>query len=161
MLLPTAIAAVAVKRMIPALVRTYGYRRVLLANAWLLGASIIGFSAISPASPIWLVVLQLGIFGAFSSMLSGTMNSVTLKDLDRQLVSSGNGLFSMMQMLAVGLGVAAGGTLVKFFAAQWLDAALAFRLAFILTGAVVVASAAVFSSMSGLDVAAEGSKQTT
>jgi DHA2 family multidrug resistance protein-like MFS transporter len=75
MMLPTAIAAVAVKRTIPALVRTHGYRSFVLANVWLVGASVIGFSAISHTSPIWLVVLQLSIFGAFSSMLSGTMNS--------------------------------------------------------------------------------------
>lgn len=159
MMLPTAIAAVAVKRTIPALVRTHGYRNFLLANVCLVGASIIGFSAISHASPIWLVVLQLSIFGACSSMLSGTMNSITLKDLDHRLVSSGNGLFSMMQMLAVGLGVAAAAALVKVFSDTWFDSALAFRLTFILTGMVVLACALVFYSMSRLDVAAKAGKQ--
>jgi DHA2 family multidrug resistance protein-like MFS transporter len=161
MLLPTAIAAVAVKRAIPALVRTHGYRRFLLANVWLVGASIIGFSAIGHASPIWLLVLQLSLFGAFNSMLSGAMNSVTLKDLEHHLVSSGNGLFSMTQMLAVALGVATGGTLVKFFSDTWSDPSLAFRLTFIVIGMVILASTTVFSSIRRPEVAATASQRVT
>jgi DHA2 family multidrug resistance protein-like MFS transporter len=84
-------------------------------------------------------------------------NSVTLKDLEHHLVSGGNGLFSMMQMLAVGIGVAAGAKLVKFSSDTWFDTALAFRLTFILTGMVILASAIVFSSMRRLD--AKGSKR--
>jgi DHA2 family multidrug resistance protein-like MFS transporter len=33
---------------------------------------------------VWLVVLPLGMFGAFNSMLNGAMNSVALKDLERK-----------------------------------------------------------------------------
>jgi hypothetical protein len=46
------------------------------------------------------------------------MNSVTLKGLRKEDAGSGNSLFSMVQMLAIGLGVTIGGTMVNAFKSE-------------------------------------------
>ena len=57
----------------------------------------------------------LAVFGACNSMQFAAMNSVTLKGLSISDAGSGNSLFSMVQMLAIGLGVSIGGGLVQVF----------------------------------------------
>jgi DHA2 family multidrug resistance protein-like MFS transporter len=147
MMLPIALAGIVVKRLVAPAVQTYGYAKVLAVNTVLVGASIIAFAAISPVLPIWFIVVQLALFGAFNSMQYATMNSVTLKDLSLEQASSGNALFSMAQMLAIGLGVTVGGALVKMFSGTWSNQILAFRLTFVLMGLVTMASAVVFAAM--------------
>jgi DHA2 family multidrug resistance protein-like MFS transporter len=113
MMLPTAIAAVGIKRFIVPLVKTYGYSKFLTFNTLLVAITTVAFATISTSLPIWVIVLQLGLFGAFNSMQNGAMNSVTLKDLSLRDASSGNSLYSMAQMLAVGLGVTIVGHMVR------------------------------------------------
>ena len=43
-------------------------------------------------------ILQLVAFGAVNSLQFTAMNTVTLRDLDEAIASSGNGLLSMVQM---------------------------------------------------------------
>jgi DHA2 family multidrug resistance protein-like MFS transporter len=147
MMLPIALAAVASKRIISPLVNRYGYTKFLTVNTLLVGFSIMAFATVSTVLPIWFIVVQLGIFGAVNSMQNGAMNSVTLKDLSLQQASSGNSLFSMAQMLAIGLGVTIGGALVKGLSAVWSNPILAFRVTFVLVGMVTLASAMVFAAM--------------
>ncbi len=147
MMLPVAIAGVACKSLVSPLVKAYGYSKFLVANTLLVGGSIMAFSAIKQSWPLWFTILQLAIFGAANSMQYAAMNSVTLKDLSREQASSGNGLFSMAQMLAIGLGVTVGGALVKSLSAAWSNPILAFRVTFVLVGVVTLASSLVFYYM--------------
>jgi DHA2 family multidrug resistance protein-like MFS transporter len=147
MMLPTAIAAIGIKRFIPPLIGAYGYPKFLVANTLLTGAAIISFAAVSTALPIWVIVILLSLFGAFNSMQNGAMNSVTLKDLSIKDAGSGNSLFSMAQMLAIGMGVTIGGALVKTLTGVWSNPMLAFRITFVLLGLVTLASASVFAAM--------------
>ena len=147
MMLPIAAASVLVKRIIPPLIGRYGYGRFLVANTLCVGFAIIAFAGIGAGTPAWLLVALLCAFGAVNSMQNGAMNSVTLQDLPPRHASSGNGLFSMVQMLAVGLGVAVGGTLVQWFSAAGIGPIAAFRITFASLGLVTLASAAIFVAL--------------
>ncbi|NYT67068.1 MFS transporter [Pusillimonas noertemannii] len=147
MMLPIAAASMAVKRMIPLLIGRHGYGRFLMANTVCAGLSIIAFATIGTGTPSWLLLGLLSVFGAFNSMQNGAMNSVTLQGLPAKFASSGNGMFSMVQMLAVGLGAAAGGTLVKLFSNAGMDAVEAFQLTFVLLGSVTLASTVIFANL--------------
>jgi len=158
MLLPAALAGTVAKRWIVPLVNRYGYETFLLVNTLLVGASIASFAAISPGWPLALSIAQLALFGATNSMQFAAMNSVTLKGLCREDAGSGNSLFSMVQMLAIGLGVTIGGGLVSLFTTHAGMAGGAFRLAFLCVGLITLASAAVFRR---LDLAQPGKEQRT
>jgi EmrB/QacA subfamily drug resistance transporter len=147
MMLPAAFAGTIAKGWITPLVRRYGYDTFLLVNTLFVGASIVGFAAFSPSAPVLVEIAILAVFGASNSMQFAAMNSVTLKGLSMRDAGSGNSLFSMVQMLAIGLGVSIGGSLVQTFQGEFGSAALGFRLTFLCVGAITLASAFVFRQL--------------
>lgn len=142
MLLPAAIAGTIAKSWIAPLIKRYGYDAFLIWNTVLVGASIAGFATFSARTPLALEMAILVLFGACNSMQYAAMNGVTLKGLSSKDAGAGNSLFSMVQMLAMGLGVSMGGGLVSIFSGMGLEAA--FRITFISVGLVTLASALVF-----------------
>jgi EmrB/QacA subfamily drug resistance transporter len=144
MLIPAALAGIVSKAWISGLVKRYGYDTFLLVNTAVVGASIASFALVSPGWPIWAQVAQLAVFGGANSMQFAAMNGVTLKGLSSADVGSGNSLFSMVQMLAMGLGVTIGGGLLALLSRELESTALAFRYTFIAIGAITLMSGAVF-----------------
>ncbi|MBO9677185.1 MAG: multidrug transporter subunit MdtD [Acidovorax sp.] len=150
MMLPVAIAGMSVKRVATPLITRLGYRRVLVGNTMAVGLAMASFALASPEQPLWLRIAQLAAFGAVNSLQFTAMNTVTLKDLDHGMASSGNSLLSMVQMVAMGMGVAAAGAVLAAFtevfgsaggAAQTLPA---FQATFACMGLITIASAGIF-----------------
>jgi EmrB/QacA subfamily drug resistance transporter len=146
-LLPAAVAGTIAKPWIAPLVRRYGYENFLLVNTVMVGAAIVSFALITPAWPIWIGIVQLAVFGVCNSMQFAAMNSVTLKGLNSKDAGSGNSLFSMVQMLALGLGVTIAGSMLSgldgvAWARDW-----SFTLTFVCVGVVTLLSALVFRRM--------------
>lgn len=149
MMLPTVLGSMAMKPVVTRCVQRYGYREVLLANTCMLALLIASFSLLSPGQPLPLLVLQLALFGGVNSMQFSAMNTVTLKDLGTVDASSGNSLLSMVQMLAMGMGVAVAGAVLASFEAYFgkgmAEGALwAFRATFACMGVLTLAATALF-----------------
>ncbi|VTU30040.1 High-copy suppressor of rspA [Variovorax sp. SRS16] len=148
-MLPIALAGMAMKRLTTPLIMRYGYRRVLVANTSLVGLSMASFGLMAPGQHVAFHLVQLIAFGAFNSLQFTAMNTITLKDLDESLASSGNSLLSMVQMLAMSLGVAAasavlGGYADIFGSATPVATLHAFQATFASMGLVTLASALIF-----------------
>ena len=149
MMLPIALAGMAMKRFATPLITRHGYRKVLVVNTILVGCTMASFGLTAPGQPMALHVLQLLAFGAVNSLQFTAMNTITLKDLDGSMASSGNSLLSMVQMLAMSLGVAAAGAVLTGYngifgtetPAHTLDA---FQATFASMGLITVASALIF-----------------
>ncbi|HTJ91749.1 MAG TPA: MFS transporter, partial [Pararobbsia sp.] len=142
------------KRAATSLIERHGYRRVLVTNTFLVGIAIASFAVISPDLPIWVLVIQLALFGAVNSIQFTGMNTVTLKDLGRGGASSGNSLLSMVQMLSMSLAVTSAGALLQTFRnhmgrnIDYANALPAFHAAFICVGVITSASAWIFMQLS-------------
>jgi hypothetical protein len=106
MMLATVTGSMLVKRIAVRTVQRFGYKRVLQVNSVMLALMLASFGLVVPGTPVWLLLVQLFIFGGFNSMQFSAMNSVTLKDMEGESASSGNSLLSMVQMLAMSMGVA-------------------------------------------------------
>lgn len=148
-MLPIALAGMAMKRAAAPLIMRYGYRRVLVVNTVMVGGSMATFALASPGQPLALLIVQLLAFGAFNSLQFTAMNTVTLRDLSPEMASSGNSLFSMVQMLAMSLGVAAASTVLAGFGEAFgkatpLDTLHAFQATFASMGLLTIASALIF-----------------
>jgi EmrB/QacA subfamily drug resistance transporter len=149
MMLPVAMVGIAVKQLTTPLITRAGYRNVLVANTILIGLVMATFALTSPDQPWWLHAAQLACFGAVNSLQFTAMNTLALKDLDPVHASGGNSLLSMVQMLAMGMGVAsAGGVLAAYTdlfgtgsPAQTLDA---FHATFATMGLITLTSAGIF-----------------
>ena len=149
MMIPVAISSMLVKRIAAPLIWRFGYRQTLVANTIFVGLSMASFAFFSPDQPVAWRVVQLVIFGAFNSMQFTAMNTVTLRDLDSVRASSGNSLLSMVQMLAMSMGVAAAGAVLAAFtgffgSAQPVQTLHAFQATFACMGLITLASAGIF-----------------
>ncbi len=148
-MLPITIAALTMKRLVTPLIAQFGYRNVLVTNTLLVGAMIASFGLMTPEQPAGLRVLQLFSLGAVNSLQFTAMNTVALKDLGPLQASSGNGLLSVVQMLAMSLGVAVAAALLSTFSAAFADhaqadALRAFHATFVCIGIMTCASAWIF-----------------
>ena len=149
MMLPIALAGMAMKRFATPLILRWGYRRVLVVNTALVGLTMASFGLATPAQPAALQIVQLLVFGAVNSLQFTAMNTITLKDLDGPMASSGNSLLSMVQMLAMSMGVAAASAVLGaytevFGSATPLATLHAFEATFASMGLVTLASALIF-----------------
>lgn len=156
MMLPVAIAGMGMKRAAATLIPRLGYRRVLVGNTWLVGLMMLSFAWASADQPVWLRVAQLMAFGAFNSLQFTAMNTVTLKDLGPAQASSGNSLFSMVQMLAMSLGVGLAGAVLSAYGSHYgagsaTGALQALHATFLTMGVVTIAASAVFWQLSPAD----------
>ena len=147
----TVLGGMLVKRVAVQTVLRFGYKRVLQVNSVLLGVMIAGLGLVSPAQPVWLIVAQLFVFGAINSMQFSAMNSVTLKDMTGESASSGNSLLSMVQMLAMSMGVAIAGAVLAGYADMWQAREgyklLALQATFVTVGVMTLAATLVFSQL--------------
>ncbi len=153
MMLPIASAGMLVKRIATWSITRFGYRRVLVLNTLCVGLLIASFSLI-PDEPLWLLLPHLALFGACNSLQFTAMNTLSLRDLDSTQASGGNSLLSMVQMLAISLGIAVAGMVLAGFSGWWqartgIEHALpAFRATFICLGAMTMASSWIFWQLS-------------
>ena len=156
-MLPVAIAAILAKRFVTVVLTRFGYRKFLVGNTILVGMSIASFALITEALPYWVRIVQLFVFGTINSMQFTAMNTLTLKDLDKHSASSGNTIYSMIQMLAMSFAVAAAGALLSAFVDQAgaaTDPQLyvkAFHYTFICMGGITLTSAWIFWQLSEQD----------
>jgi EmrB/QacA subfamily drug resistance transporter len=153
-LLPLALAALGAKPVAPWLIRRVGYRYMLVGNTALIGALIASFALTSLQQPLALRIVQLALFGFCNSLQFSAMNTVALKDLPPQHASAGNGLLSMVMMLAMSLGVATAGALLANFEDYFSAATViaqtvsAFHATFVAVGIITLASAWIFWQLS-------------
>lgn len=151
MMLPLAISGILAKRMATPLIRRVGYRRFLIINTVLVGLSMASFAFISHEQPIVVRIFQLLVFGSVNSLQFTAMNSITLKDLASSGASSGNSLFSMVQMLALSFGVATAGailaTFTERFGTQPEQTLRAFHWTFVCVGMMTCFSAWIFAQL--------------
>lgn len=153
MMLPVAVASMLTKRVTTPLITRLGYRQVLVVNTALVGLTMASFAMVEPAQPLALHIAQLAAFGAVNSMQFTAMNTVTLRDLDSHMASSGNSLLSMVQMLAMSMGVAAAGAVLAAFTSFFgstgtLQTLHAFQATFACMGLITLASAGIFWQLS-------------
>ena len=162
MMLPVAVAGMGAKPLAMWLIDRMGYRRVLVGNTLAVGVVMASFALTSPDHPWALRVAQLALFGAVNSLQFTAMNTVTLKDLAPDMASSGNSLLSMVQMLAMGMGVAAAGAVLGAFTALWGGAPgqtlPAFHATFACMGLMTMAAAGIFAQLAP-DGPADGASQ--
>ncbi|HEY2255443.1 MAG TPA: MFS transporter, partial [Variovorax sp.] len=120
----------------------------------LVGLTMATFAFASPGQPAGLQILQLIVFGAVNSLQFTAMNTITLKDLDGSMASSGNTLLSMVQMLAMSMGVAAASAVLAayndvFGSSAPLEILHAFEATFASMGLITLASALIFWQLPG------------
>jgi EmrB/QacA subfamily drug resistance transporter len=152
MMLPVAAAGMTSKRLVTRLIFKYGYRRVLVTNTVLVGLAMASFALTSASQPLWLRLVQLAFFGGVNSIQFTAMNTLTLKDLGTGGASSGNSLFSLVQMLSMSLGVTVAGAMLATFTGLLprvteANSLPAFHATFVCVGIITAGTSWIFAQL--------------
>ncbi|MDE2515569.1 MAG: MFS transporter [Rhodospirillales bacterium] len=113
----TSLGAMVNKTIVRVLLRRFGFRRLLSGNAALLAAMMAGLAGIGAGTPhllIWLFLLALGFV---RSVQLTSINALVYADLTPATMSRATSIASVMQQLAMSMGVALGASMLGMLAA--------------------------------------------
>jgi EmrB/QacA subfamily drug resistance transporter len=115
LVMPQAIASMGMKRIMPRLLKRIGYRGVLISNTLILGVLLMVFATIGVRTPVWAIVLQAFLYGAFTSLQYTSMNTLVFADIEEKDASGASSIASTMQQMSISFGVAAAGLATALF----------------------------------------------
>jgi EmrB/QacA subfamily drug resistance transporter len=155
LLMPQAIAAMSMKTIMPQLLKRVGYRGVLGSNTVILGVLLMVFATIAMGTPLWLIVLEGFLYGAFTSLQYTSMNTLVYADISAEQTSDASSIASTMQQMSISFGVAAAGLATAIFVpatgSSPAEMTLGIHRALIGLGALTIASTIVFKSLKAGD----------
>lgn len=145
---PMALTAMFGKSAVIKILNTFGYRKTLMVNTFIIGVLICALAIPSIHTSIYWYIPIISVLGFFNSIQFTSMNSISIADLRVYHTSSGNSLVSVNQQLAIGFGIAFGLLVLKIFQG---DVKLihneihnAFRYTFLVVGSLTILSGLVF-----------------
>lgn len=130
------------------ILRRFGFRRVLVGNGIVSGASVMLCAFFGPTTPYAVILGVLLLGGFFRSLQYTSLNTVAYAEIGGGQMSGATSAASMMQQLSNGLGVALGALMLQ--AARHWSGALTivdFRAAFVLAGLLSLVSVIVFARL--------------
>lgn len=152
LMMSQAFAAMGLKVIMPRILARFGYRAVLVSNTLMLGVLILLFATIGPATPVWLIVLQVSAFGLFSSIQYTSMNTLVYADVSGAAASDASTIASTGQQLSISFAVAVASLVTALFVPDRFHTAPGELLhgiheALVVLGAATIVSTLVFRSL--------------
>jgi len=117
LMMPAAAAAMGMKMIATAMLRRYGFRRVLTINTVLVACTVAGYSQVGVHTPMAVIVVLGLLMGLFNSLQYSSMNSMAYADIDEGDVSMASTMASTMQQMSMSFGLALGSLITGFFLA--------------------------------------------
>lgn len=103
-----AAGAMFMKTLASAILRRWGFRTVLTANALVAPLFIGVMGVFTPDTPYWLIMTLLLVGGCFRSLQFTSLNAIAYADIAPRDMSSATSLTSVAQQLSLSVGVALG-----------------------------------------------------
>ena len=155
LIMPQALAAMSMKTVMPRLLSRIGYRGVLISNTLILGVLLMIFATIGQKTPVWAIVLQAFLYGAFTSLQYTSMNTLVYADIAEKDTSNASSIASTMQQMSISFGVATAGLATVFFVPSGhsnpAEMIQGIHKALVALGILTIVSTAVFSSLKSED----------
>jgi len=143
----SAAGALVMKTAAPPILRRFGFRTVLLVNAFIVAISFVAYGLFKPTTPHWIIMLILGVGGFFRSLHFTSLNGLAFADIGQDRMSRASTTSSMVQQLVQSVGIGLAATLMHaFMVARGEDhlTAGAISPAFVVIGLVTLISLAFF-----------------
>ncbi|PUB26416.1 EmrB/QacA subfamily drug resistance transporter [Elizabethkingia sp. YR214] len=159
---PMAITAIFAKSYVIKILDTFGYRKTLMINTFIIGTLICVLAIPGINTSIYWFIPIIAVLGFFNSIQFTSMNTISIADLRNFQTSSGNSLLSVNQQLAIGFGITFGLIVLKLFENSALikgDVHNAFRYTFLTIGILTIISGFVFRRLHIFDGKNMKSKQ--
>jgi EmrB/QacA subfamily drug resistance transporter len=108
----SAVGSLAMKMTARAILRRWGFRKVMVANALISGAFMLTYAAFRPGIPSSVILVLLLAGGFFRSLQFTSTNTLAFADVPPTRISRATSLTSTAQQLSLSMGVALGATLL-------------------------------------------------
>ena len=148
LLAPTAIGVLLAKTVSLPLLRTYGYKRLLIINTLFAGLSIWAFIIIDAHTSIYLIGFLTFLYGFMLSLQYSSMNSLGYADLSPESLSAATSILGTLQQLALSFGVAICAVFIRLFSLIFSNNLVltptVFHYTFFAIGFFTMASAVIF-----------------
>jgi len=145
-----AVGAFTMKSVAARIIRRFGFRRILIANALLSSAFTAACGLFTPQTPFLIMITVLLVGGFFRSLQFTATNVIAYADVEPQRMSRATSLVSVAQQLSIAAGVAVGALAVELavqFKGTGTITAEDFQPAFLLIGVISASSAIFFWSL--------------
>ncbi|MFZ5792359.1 MAG: DHA2 family efflux MFS transporter permease subunit [Pseudomonadota bacterium] len=142
-----AAGALTMKMTAGPILRRFGFRRVLIANALVSATFLASYSLFQITTPAWLILLLLLAGGFFRSLQFTALNTIGYADVPPERMSLATSFAGMAQQLSMSLGVGVGALALHVSVSLHGGPALAagdFAFAFYVVAASAALSALVF-----------------
>jgi len=146
----SAAGALVMKGATQFVLRSFGFRRVLVINGLLSGLIMMGYALITPETPHLFILGAFLVGGMLRSLQFTGLNGLAFADIGQSGMSGASTFSAMMQQLSLSLG--AGTAAFSLHAAlTWRGGSIVtaadFQPAFLLVGGIVVISAFTFAAL--------------
>jgi MFS family permease len=108
-----SVGALFVRALLAPVLRTHGFKAPLVGSAIAGSLSLVGFAFLTPATPHWIILACVFVFGLCRSAQFMTSNTLSYADLPERLLSRATSLGGALQQLSVSFGVSAGAVLLS------------------------------------------------
>lgn len=153
LIMPQAVAAISLKVVLRKILRRFGYRRVLIFNTAMLGIMTLSFATFGATTPVWLIVVQVFVFGMFTSLQYSSMNTLVYADVTEEETSGASAITSTVQQMAISFGIATASLLTAMFVPDRFHAippdimVRGIHKAFLVLGVWTIFSSLIFSEL--------------
>src|SRR5205807_5949806 len=103
---------------VSAIIRTFGFRRVLIGNTIVSSGFLFSYSFFQPTTPHAVIFLALLAGGFFRSLQMTSINTLSYADVPARMLSRATSLTSMAQQLSQSVGVGTGALLLYLMLAM-------------------------------------------
>jgi len=142
-----AVGALTMKTVAARVLRSIGFRSVLVGNALISAAFIAACAVFHPGTPFWLIVPVLLVGGFFRSLQFTSINAMAYAEVKPELMSRATTLAAVGQQLSLSTGVAIGAGVVELAVHRDGVAAITaadFPVAFLVVAAITASSMLMF-----------------
>jgi MFS family permease len=148
-MMPSALAAMAMKLISTHVLRRYGYRQVLIVNTVLIGVVINLFALVNANTALALIVMLSLLLGFFNSLQFSSMNSMAYADIEAGDTSMASTIASSLQQLSMSFGLACGSLITAWYLGDLpqtdrMQVTQALHYAFLTLGALTILSSSSF-----------------
>jgi MFS family permease len=166
LIMPQAIASMFMKTMMRRLIGAIGFRGILISNTIIMGGLLALFVTIGAHTPTWYIILLSFIYGGVGSLQFTSMNTLVYAGIEERDTSNASSIASTVQQMSMTFGVTIAGIATSLFipdsaSFQPQQMIHGIHKAFLLLGALTVASTVVFAGLRRGDGSAAVSPEET
>ncbi|AAU38661.1 MULTISPECIES: DHA2 family efflux MFS transporter permease subunit [Basfia] len=112
---PIALSSMLVKPLCGRILTKLGYRTALISASIVLTLSIAVMSFLHIDSPVWILIVNVALYGGCISIVFTAVNTLTISELSDQDASAGSTFLSVVQQVGIGLGIAVSALILSLY----------------------------------------------